>query len=56
MTYEAVKEAILNVKRFGKNGKDIPLSVVIICDREWLAIGKLFSLYYMLKIMLVENY
>lgn len=42
MNYETVKEAILNVKKSGKGGKDIPFSVVIICDIEWLAGGKLF--------------
>lgn len=55
MNYEAVKEAILNFNRSAKGGKDIPLSVVIICDREWLAIGKLFSFYYELKTMSVKN-
>ncbi|XP_078164306.1 ion channel POLLUX-like protein, putative (DUF1012) isoform X2 [Carex rostrata] len=37
VNYETVKEAILNVKKSGKGGKDIPFSIVIICDIEWLA-------------------
>ncbi|KAJ3702752.1 hypothetical protein LUZ61_006457 [Rhynchospora tenuis] len=36
VNYETVKEVILNAKKSGKGGKVIPLSVVIICDREWL--------------------
>lgn len=34
MNYETLKEAILNIR---KDIKDIPLSVVVIFDREWLS-------------------
>ncbi|KAJ0974058.1 hypothetical protein J5N97_016023 [Dioscorea zingiberensis] len=37
MDYETLKEAILNIRNSVKGAKDIPLSIVVISDREWLA-------------------
>ncbi|KAJ6798020.1 putative ion channel POLLUX-like 2 isoform X1 [Iris pallida] len=36
MNYDILKEAILNIKNSMKGAKDIPLSIVVISDREWL--------------------
>lgn len=36
MNYEILKEAILNIRESTKGAKDLPLSIVIISDREWL--------------------
>lgn len=40
MNYEMLKEAILNIRNSVKGGKDLPLSIVVISDREWLVGGK----------------
>ncbi|KAI0493014.1 hypothetical protein KFK09_027290 [Dendrobium nobile] len=37
MNYETLKEAILSIRNAFKDSKDIPLSVVVISDRAWLA-------------------
>lgn len=37
MNYDTLKEAIQNIKKSLKNAKDVPLSIVVISDREWLA-------------------
>lgn len=34
--YETLKECILNIRNSVKGGKDLPLSIVVISDREWL--------------------
>ncbi|XP_038984875.1 putative ion channel POLLUX-like 2 isoform X2 [Phoenix dactylifera] len=36
VNYETLKEAILNIRNSFKDAKDIPLSIVVISDREWL--------------------
>ncbi|XP_020590688.1 putative ion channel POLLUX-like 2 isoform X2 [Phalaenopsis equestris] len=36
MNYETLKESILNLSKTSKNTKGIPLSIVVISDREWL--------------------
>lgn len=36
MNYETLKEAILNIRNYVKGGKNVPLSIVVISDREWL--------------------
>ncbi|KAG0485548.1 hypothetical protein HPP92_009627 [Vanilla planifolia] len=37
MNYETLKEAILHIRKSVKNAKNIPFSVVVISDKEWLA-------------------
>lgn len=39
VNYETLKEAILNIRNSFKDAKDIPLSIVVISDREWLIGG-----------------
>lgn len=36
MNYDILKETILNIRKSTKGAKDIPLSIVIISDKEWL--------------------
>ncbi|XP_028105396.1 putative ion channel POLLUX-like 2 [Camellia sinensis] len=36
MDYNVLKETITNIQKNFKNGEDIPLSIVVISDREWL--------------------
>ncbi|XP_077248055.1 ion channel POLLUX-like protein, putative (DUF1012) isoform X2 [Tasmannia lanceolata] len=37
MNYDILKEAILDVRKSIKNGDEIPLSIIVISDKEWLA-------------------
>ncbi|KAK6929877.1 CASTOR/POLLUX/SYM8 ion channel, conserved domain [Dillenia turbinata] len=36
MSYETLKDAIVNIENSFKKGDDIPFSIVVISDREWL--------------------
>ncbi|XP_073007691.1 putative ion channel POLLUX-like 2 isoform X2 [Typha latifolia] len=36
VNYETLKEAILNIRKPFKDTKDVPLSIVVISDRDWL--------------------
>ncbi|XP_039113832.1 putative ion channel POLLUX-like 2 isoform X1 [Dioscorea cayenensis subsp. rotundata] len=37
MNYETLKETILNIRNSVKGAKDLPLSIVVISDKEWMA-------------------
>ncbi|RWW79247.1 hypothetical protein BHE74_00012478 [Ensete ventricosum] len=37
MYYETLKEAILSIRNSSMKGDDVPLSIVVISDKEWLA-------------------
>lgn len=39
MNYETLKETILNIRNSVKGAKDLPLSIVVISDKEWMAGG-----------------
>lgn len=39
MNYDTLKEAIINIRKSAKCDKKVPLSVVVISDRDWLIGG-----------------
>lgn len=39
MDYDTLEETVLNLQNSLKGGEDIPLSIVVISDREWLPGG-----------------
>ncbi|KAL5209007.1 hypothetical protein ABZP36_004630 [Zizania latifolia] len=36
MNYDTLKEVIINIRKSGKCDKNVPLSIVVISDRDWL--------------------
>jgi hypothetical protein len=39
MNYDTLKEAIINIRKTAKCDKNVPLSVVVISDKDWLIGG-----------------
>jgi hypothetical protein len=39
MNYDILKEAIINIRKSAKCDKNVPISVVVISDRDWLIGG-----------------
>ena len=39
MNYDILKDAIINIRKSAKCDKNVPLSVVVISDKDWLTGG-----------------
>ena len=40
MNYETLKETIIHMQSKYRKGKDVPLTILVISDRDWLLGGK----------------
>jgi hypothetical protein len=39
LNYDTLKETIINVRESAKSDKEVPLSIVVISDRDWFVGG-----------------